>query len=287
MIRRIKLSYGRELKARTVSLSGWLFIALNTLSLLLCTSLFNIRVGYAAPEYALEMSSLILCATAPLLASFSSASEIKRGELELLLRYTDAKSLVIGKYLAHLTLFAPTVLIAAVIPPILSLFGNVYLPSAYSGVIGYALFGAAIIALCLYISCATGRPAICFSVGAVSVFSLNILSNVARTVSAPSAFVTVAIILITLITLALFFYLDSFIPAAVFAVCSTALTLTLSFNGALTETVMTVIRFLSPQYSLSLFIYGAPELGGVLQPICFTLIFLALCVLRTSPSARR
>lgn len=287
MIRQIKLSYGRELRARLSSVSGWLTIALNMLALLLCVTVIDLYGGYSTPEYAFETASLAFCITSPLLASASLASERKRGELELLLRYSDASALVLGKYLAHLTLLAPCALIALVLPPILSVFGSVYLPSAYIGAVGYILFGAAVSALSLYISCASHRPVICFFVGAAVIFSLNILSNIALNVTSSAAFTAIAAVLIALTALALFFYFDTPLPAASFTACATVITLILSATGALQETARSVIRFLSPQYSLSLFIYGAPELGAVLQLIFFTVIFLTLSVLRAKALERR
>lgn len=275
-------AYRRELKARLCSVSGWLFIAINILAVGICSAVMNVLNGYENFEYALELASLSLIFTAPFLAACSIARERKSGELEMLVKYTEPEYLLIGKYLAWLTLFAPCVLICAIVPPILSGMGEVFMPSAYVGIIGYLLFGAAILALCLYISCSSSRSVICFFSGLGAVLVLNVLSNTAQVISASNItfFIVIAMAFIALITVVLFFSFEKTAPMVIFAVSATVLTLILSYFGLLDNAVRGIIAFISPQYSLSLFMYGRLELRAIIQLICFTLIFLALSVMK-------
>lgn len=286
---KLKTVYLHELRSGFRSVKGWAFIALNILAVGICTAIMNVYNGYSFPEYALESASLALCVTAPLLAAFTASSERKRGETDILLRYCDSKNAVLGRYLAFFTMYLPVVLVASFLPVIISCFGEVGIASAYSGVLGYLLFGAAILALNLYIAYAIPRPIVSLIVGFAVTFSLNMLSNAARIIPASSTavFVTVAMIFAALITVLMFFYFEKTLPMVIFAVFATALTVLLSLLGVIDTVMRSFMRFLSPQYSLSLFIYGAPELRGGVQLISFALIFTVLSILRVEALRRK
>ena len=67
---------------------------------------------------------------------------------------------VMGKYLALLVVFAVPMLIVCIYPIVLSAFGNVYLPAAYSAIFGFYLLGASLLAIGMFISSITESQAV-------------------------------------------------------------------------------------------------------------------------------
>ena len=74
---------------------------------------------------------------------------------------------VMGKYLALLTMFVLPVAVICLYPLVLSMFGNVYLPAAYAAIAAFLFLGAALLAkdgrvyTGCNIECATYTPTNC------------------------------------------------------------------------------------------------------------------------------
>ena len=93
---------------------------------------------------------------APLLGMRSFAEE-KRSKTDQLLYSLpmSVTQIVLGKYFAMLAVFAIPVLIMGLFPVILSLFGVVFYKAAYIALLGFFVLGAALIAICMFMSTLT------------------------------------------------------------------------------------------------------------------------------------
>ena len=272
--------YKRELKILLCSVSGWAFVAINLFSIGIFSAFMNVRNGYVNYEYALEAASLLFCVSIPVLCSLHFAGEIKRGETDMLMRYASPIGLMMSKYLAWLTLFSVSAVAAAALPPVLCLFGSLDLAVSYLGVMGYVLVGAALIAVGMYIALAAGRTGVSLVSSFVVIAALAYCADIAQTWGMYNTmpYTVVALVLIILITVALYFYLKSMIAPIVFVISSS---LFLAFGLELAPYVLRkLFVVISPYYSFTEMIYGTFSPWGVIQPILFIAAFLLLSFLR-------
>ena len=105
---------------------------------------------------------------------------------------------VLGKYGALLVVFLAPMAVIGVYPLILSAFGNVYLPAAYSAWLGFFLLGAALLAIGMFISSLTESQAVaaglCFLVMLVNYFITSLAGFISTTAFASFASFTVVIL---------------------------------------------------------------------------------------------
>jgi len=158
--------YKRELRAYLTRPEGWGFAAGLLLVAGLALLLRNLLVGHAQIEYALLDVSYVLPVAIPLLAMRSMSSDRKSG-MDLFYRSLPLSpfAVVMGKYLALLSVFAIPCGVLCLCPLIFSLFGTVALLSSYNALLQFFLLGSVLIALCQLLSSLTRHPAVAAAVG--------------------------------------------------------------------------------------------------------------------------
>lgn len=148
--------YKRELKSYFQTVIGWLFIAAVIALYGLYFFAYNLRAGYPYISYSLQAISFIMLIAVPILTMRSMAEDRHSKTDQLILTApVSLGKIVIGKYLAMLTIFSIDILMIAVTPLILRIYGSVPLSESYVAVFGFWLFGAACIAIGLLISTLT------------------------------------------------------------------------------------------------------------------------------------
>lgn len=149
----MKAIYLKELKSYFHSFLGYLFCAF----LLLMTGVFTVAMclqgGYPNFEYVLNNMMVILLIAIPLLSMRVFAQE-KRDKTDLLLYSLPLSmtKIVMGKFLAMLTVMAIPTVIMSFYPLVLSAYGDVNLLSAYGAILGFYLLCAALGAIGTFIS---------------------------------------------------------------------------------------------------------------------------------------
>jgi len=145
--------FKKELRVAFSGLFGYFVVAILLLFMGIFTVLFNILSGY--PEFSLTLGGmhLVLAVLIPFLTMRSIAEERHSRTDRLLYSLPIPMSrVVLGKFFAMLTLFCIPTAIGALYPIILSFLGEVSLLSAYISLLGYVLLGAALIAICMFVS---------------------------------------------------------------------------------------------------------------------------------------
>ncbi len=151
--------FKRELRSFFATTLGAVFVAgfAFLLGIFACSLHFSSRMnGF---EYTLYNACFSLFLLIPLLTMRSVAEERRQKTDQLLfsLPLSSAK-IVLGKYLAMLAVLALPLVVAAVIPLVMELYGQVNLALAYASLLGFFLLGAALTALGLWISSLTENP---------------------------------------------------------------------------------------------------------------------------------
>lgn len=182
----MKAIYERELRSYFTSMTGWLFCAFLLFFGGLYTNILNLSSGYAQFEYVLSNMSFAFLIVTPIITMRTVAEERRQKTDQLLYSLPITMTQVIlGKYLALLTVLAVPTGVMAFYPVVLSQFGSVSYATAYSSLLGFFLMGAALVAVGLCISAFTENQAVaaalCFVVVLLNYYLTSISTFVSST----------------------------------------------------------------------------------------------------------
>lgn len=152
----MKAIYKRELGSYFQSMTGYLFISVLTAVAGIYFMAYNLNAGYPYFSYALSGTMFILIISIPILTMKSFAEERKSKSDQLLLTSpVTVFDIVLGKYMAMVTVFAVPNLIFCMFPLIIKAEGNAYLKVDYLSILVYFLLGCVYIAVGMFVSSLT------------------------------------------------------------------------------------------------------------------------------------
>ncbi len=177
--------FQHELRGAFHGLAAYLFCAFLLVFVGVGAMIYNIQAAVANFEYVLQFVCIGLVVIVPVLTMRSFAEERRQKTDQLLYSLPlGTWDIVAGKYLALVTVFLVPMVFISAYPLLFSLYGEVYLPSAYGSLIAFLLLGAALIAAGIFVSSLTESQG--FAAGiAIAAFLLNYYSvSLAEQVSA-------------------------------------------------------------------------------------------------------
>ena len=177
--------FQHELRGAFHGLAAYLFCAFLLVFVGVGAMIYNIQAAVANFEYVLQFVCIGLVVIVPVLTMRSFAEERRQKTDQLLYSLPlGTWDIVAGKYLALVTVFLVPMVFISAYPLLFSLYGEVYLPSAYGSVLAGLLVGAALIAAGIFVSSLTESQG--FAAGiAIAAFLLNYYSvSLAEQVSA-------------------------------------------------------------------------------------------------------
>lgn len=170
----MKAIYRRELKSYFQSMTGYVFIAFLMLFTGIYFTAYNLNAGYPYFAYVLSSTLFIFLIVIPVLTMRSFAEERKSKTDQLLLTApVSVTGIVLGKFLAMITVFLIPVLLSCVYPLIIHFQGTSYLKVDYSAIFIYFVIGCVYIAIGMFLSSLTESQII----AAVSTFATLLLFN--------------------------------------------------------------------------------------------------------------
>ncbi len=183
--------YKRELKSYFRSFIGFLFVAVVLFFLGLYFTVYNMMYGYPYYAYVVSGALIILLIAVPVLTMRSLAEEKKNKTDQLILTApVTVGSIVIGKFLALLTVFAIPVAVSCVYPLIMSAFGSVPMGEAYLAILAFFLFGMTALALGLFVSALTESQVIAAVLGFVVLFLGYMMTSITNIISSTGNWLT-------------------------------------------------------------------------------------------------
>ncbi len=158
--------FKRECKAYLTNLYGFVFMAILFCGVNALLAISVINTQQSGIEYVLYGGCYVLIGAIPLLCMRSMAADRRNGMdgFYRSLPITDA-AVVLGKYVALLAIFAIPTAIFALYPVILGLFSTVQYGGAYLSLLFFFLVGAALIAVCQFLSSLTKHPLLAGGIG--------------------------------------------------------------------------------------------------------------------------
>lgn len=148
--------YKKELKGFFTSMLGWLFLSANLFFAGWYFRYYGMIAGLPYISYVINGIMLIFLFSIPIL-TMRSFSEEMRAKTDQLLYTAPVQiwKIVIGKYLALITVLGIVIAAIGLYPLFQMIFGSVPVAENYMALFGFFLFGAACIAIGLMISCFT------------------------------------------------------------------------------------------------------------------------------------
>lgn len=148
--------FKREFRSYFNSVTGYAFAAF----LLVFTGIYTMGIcisgGYTNYEYVLGNMAFIFLLIVPIVTMKVFAEEKKQKTDQLLYALPlSMTKIVLGKYLALLAVFAVPMILVAVYPLLLTMYGTLNLKVVYCTVIGFIFLGAALISVGVFISSLT------------------------------------------------------------------------------------------------------------------------------------
>ena len=185
--------YKRELKSYFRSFIGFLFIAVTLFFLGLYFSVYNLMNGYPYFAYVVSSVTVLFMLTVPILTMRILAEE-KRSKTDQLILTAPVSvgGIVMGKFLALLTIFAIPVAIICFYPLIMAQYGSVPMGEAYLSILAYFLFGMTAIAIGLFLSSVTESQVIAAVLTFVFLFAFYMMNGISSFFSQTSMSTAVA-----------------------------------------------------------------------------------------------
>ncbi len=148
--------YKRELASYFHSMIGYVFIAFILAVTGIYFMAYNLNYGYPVFSYVLSSLLFILLIAIPLLTmkSFSEDRKNKTDQL-LLTAPVTLGQIVLGKYLALLTIYLIPNVIFCIYPLVIKMQGTAYLLMDYCGILVFFLMGCVYIAIGMFLSSLT------------------------------------------------------------------------------------------------------------------------------------
>ena len=164
-------------------------------------SAYQLSAAYPKFEYTLNAMTFVFLIAVPILTMRVLAEERKQKTDQLLLTSpVSVSGIVMGKYLALVTIYAIPIAVLATYPLIMAKFGTVAFGSAYTALLGFFLLGSANIAIGVFFSAITESQVIAAVLTFVFLFAFYMMNGISSFFSetAMSTCVTFGILIIAL-----------------------------------------------------------------------------------------
>lgn len=212
--------YKRELKSYMTSMIGYLFIFFVLILTGIYFSAYQLAAAYPKFEYTLSALTFVFLIGVPVLTMRVLAEEKKQKTDQLLLTSpVSVEGIVIGKYLALVTVYLIPVLIMCLYPLLMSKFGEISFATAYTAVLGFFLLGCANLAIGVFISSLTESQVIASVLTFVILFAFYMMNGIASFFSETSMSTCLAFgLLILAASIIIYTMIKNFVISAIVCV---------------------------------------------------------------------
>lgn len=181
----------REFRSYFQNVIGWLFVAALMALFGLYFYVYNLRQGYPYLYYTLSAITIIFMIAVPILTMRSFAEDRKNKTDQLMLTApVPVAKIVLGKYLAMLAVFTVDIAVFCVTPLILRAFGTIPMGESYIAILAFWLYGAASIAVGMFISALTESQVIAAVLTFVVLFISYMMQSLTGLISSDGNWLT-------------------------------------------------------------------------------------------------
>ncbi len=216
--------YKRELRSYFYTMTGYIFMAFLFVVVGIYFTAFNLSYGYPLFGYTLSSCAFTMLITTPILSMRVLAEERRQKVDQLLLTSpVPLYGIVLGKYLAMITVFAIPIAVFCLYPVILSMYGEIAWAQTYAAILGFYLLGCACLAVGLYISSITENQVMAAVLSFAVLFVCYLMSGVESLIPDTSSASFLALtVLLAAACFVIWHMVHTFVILAVFGVASEA-----------------------------------------------------------------
>lgn len=274
--------YKRELKAYLTSMTGYIFMAFIMFLVGIYFTAYNLTYGYSHFGYVLSSSVFAFLIVVPILTMRLLAEE-KRQKTDQILLTAPVKvmDIILGKYFAILTIFTIPVLLFCLYPILLSSFGTVAFPMAYTSIIGYYFLGAAYLAIGMFISSLTESQVIAAVLAFGALLTSYMITGLTQFISSSAfaSFLGFTIIIIVIGIIAYSMTKNYAFAAGVSLVLECATTILYLYKSTLfSSSIAKILNVIDLASRYENFVNGIFDITGIVYFLSVIILFIFLTV---------
>lgn len=278
----MKAIYKRELKSYFSSMIG--YAILGFFLLIVGFYFWGCNLNGASSSVGSTLSNIMMVYTIvlPILTMRLLAEEQKQKTDQLLFSSpVSIWGVVIGKYLAAVTIFTAPFVVICTMPLVLKFYGNVDLVGNYATIFAFWLLGDVLLAIGLMVSSFTENQivaaVISFAIN-ITLFLMSSIASIFPSTALPSAIGLMVLVL--LVGIFIFAYIRNIIVSGIFVFIGEAAILTVyAIKSSLFESAFTkIVSGISFMSRYTKFAGGNFDLGSIFYYVTFIILFLYLTV---------
>lgn len=276
--------YKKELKSYFTSMLGCVFLAI----LLLITGIYFIIVNmlnmYAEMSTTLGAITFVIVLSIPIITMRTLAEENRQKTDQLLFTApVSVTKVVLGKYLALVTLYGIAMAVLCIYPIIMNMYGNAQLAQSYSSILGFFLMGSAYIAIGVFISSLTESQVIAGVISFIVMIFTYLMTNIASML--PTSHIAVCIFMgILVILVAAVAYLmmhNNLITIIIFLAGEAAVLAVYFIKPSLYDgLIVNVLSWFSITDRYNSFALGIMDISSLVYYLSVIFVFVFLTVMR-------
>ena len=272
--------YKKELKSYLTSMIGYIFMFFILVMTGIYFTAYNLQSAYPMFGMTLNAVTFIFLIAVPILTMRVLSEERKQKTDQMLLTApVSVASIILGKYLALLTIYMIPMIIISGYPILMKQFGTVSLPMAYTALIGFLLLGFANIAVGMFLSSVTESQVIAAVLSFLVLFVCYMSEGIASFFG-ESAFTSMIAFAVLILIFALIVYMmtkNTFLSLVVGLVGEIIVTAGYLINSSFFEGgVQKLFYLIHINGHLDNFINGIFDLTGVVYFVSLIVVFLFL-----------
>lgn len=272
--------YKKEVKSYLTSMIGYVFMFFILVMTGIYFTAYNLQGAY--PVFGITLSSVtfIFLIAVPILTMRVLAEEKKQKTDQLLLTApVSVEQIIIGKFLALSTIYLIPMIIVSFYPLIMSSFGNVSLPMAYTAIFGFLLLGVSNIAVGMFLSSVTESQIIAAVLSFLILFACYMAESIGGFFESDSltALITFAVLIVLAAAVVYSVVKNTFMALVIGCIGEIILFVVYLVNSSVFEgAVQDFFGIFNINSHLNNFVNGIFDLTGIVYFLSIVAVFLFL-----------
>lgn len=274
--------FKRELTSYFNNMTGYIFTAFTIFIIGIYVMYYCLKNGYPYFEYVISSIEFFYLMTIPVLTMKVVAEDKKQRTDQLLYSLPlSMPQIVIGKFLAMAVVLLLPVIELIILPPVLNIYGDISLGTAYSSIFAYYMLGLALTAIGLFISSLTDNQLAAAAITFVIVLISYLITGLSSYIPGDSfsSYISFAIIILIAAVLIWFMTKNRAASLVIFGVAEGVLLLfytakKTAFEGLIHKVISNISLFDKTEN----FFYGIFDLTGVVYFISVIVLFVFLTI---------
>ncbi len=274
--------YKREVKGYYTNMLGFIFAAFLLFVVGIYFTAYNLNYGYPYFGYVLGSITFAFLILVPIISMRCMSEERKNKTDQIMITSpVSVTGIVMGKYLALVTVFAVPMIIICLYPLILATMGSISFPMAYSAILAFFLVGCADLAIGMFISSLTESSVLAAVLTFAVLFADYLISGIADFFSSQSlgSYIGFSVLVLALAIILFIMTKSVVLAACVGVVLEILLAIVYVINASLfAGTIQTLLNSLDITVRMDDFINGVFNTSNLIYLISVAALFVFLTV---------